>query len=332
MPEPTQAETPVATPALESALESSFNDAPQIKRPEPRQEAAPEESPADPVEADSDSEELVLPDDEPIEQSASDDEFEIVHNGAQVKLSREKTIELARQGFDYTQKTQKLAEDGKALQEQWKRVQQVEQMQNALAPELAQVKAVEAQLRQYQNVDWVQLATDNPLEYPKYRAQYDQLVNAYQSTVGQYQQKAQVVQQHKAQVTSQIVTQQREKLLEKLPTWRDQAKYQQGAEEVRSYLLKEGLDAQTVDGLTDAISVTVAWKAAQYDKLLKAKTDKVKQLRDAPPVVKPGARSQQTDGKTEFAKFRQTFKTQGTKGNSKGQESLLLQKLNRTFK
>jgi hypothetical protein len=332
MPETTQAETPVATPDLEAALESSFNDVPAPKRPEPKQAAAPQESPADPGDEVSDGELLELPDDGPVAQSASDDEFEIVHDGAQVKLSREKTIELARQGFDYTQKTQKLAEANKAVAEQWKRVQQVEQMQTALAPELAQVKAVEAQLRQYQNVDWVQLATDNPLEYPKYRAQYDQLVNAYQSTVGQYQQKAQVVQQQKAQVTAQIVQQQREKLLEKLPTWRDQTKYQQGAQEVRDYLLKEGLDAATVDGLTDAVSVTVAWKAAQYDKLVAQRADRSKQLRDAPAVVKPGARQQAVDGKQEFGKFRQSFKAQGTKGNTRAQEGLLLERLNRAFK
>jgi hypothetical protein len=225
------------------------------------------------------------------------DEFEIVHNGTQKRLSREETIRLAQQGFDYTAKTQAVAEQAKAVQAQLQRVQQLEQLTQALAPDLAQVKAVEAQLRQYQNVDWVQLATDNPLEYPRYHAQYDQLVNAFQGTVNQFQQKASAVQQQKAQITAQIVSQQREKLLDKLPSWRDGAKYQQGAQEVREYLTKEGLDPNTIEGLTDAVSVTVAWKAAQYDKLLRAKTDKVKQLKPLPPVTRPGA--SQPSGSTD---------------------------------
>ena len=332
MPEQTQAETPVSqAPDIEAALESSFGfSEPPKKVPEPQQEVQ-QESLADP-----DSDE-VTPDDlpeieaEPATQSV-EDAFEIVHNGAQVKLSREEAIKYARQGFDYTQKTQALAEQARQLQAQTQRVQELEQMQQALAPELAQVQAVAAQLKQWQNVDWVQLAGDNPLEYPKYRAQYDTLVQAHQVAMQQFQHKAGAIQQHKQVVAAQNVQAQRAKLLEMMPTWSDPAKYEQGAQEVRAYLQKQGVDEQSISQITDARGVVLAWKAAQYDKLLSAKADKVKQLRTAPPVVKPGAVSQQNDGKTEFRKFRQDFRKAGQTGNSRAQEGLLEQRLARAFK
>lgn len=311
-----------AAPSIEERMQNFLTQHDQEQSgapPEPEKPTPAAEQPESPAD------ELTvadLPEDgTEVQAQPTVDEFEIVHNGTQKRLSREETIKLAQQGFDYTQKTMALAEQGKAMQQQLQRVQQMEQMQQALAPELAQVQAVSAQLKQYQNVDWVQLATDNPLEYPKYRAQYDTLVNAYQSTVSQYQQKAQAVQQQKAQVTAQIVSQQREKLLDKLPQWKDESKYRQGAQEVRDYLTKEGLDAATIEGLTDAVSVTVAWKAAQYDKLLRAKTDKVKQLKPLPPVTKPGA-SQGATGSTDQ---RDKLKARlGRTGEMKDAAALLL--------
>ncbi len=287
-----------AAPSIEERMQNFLTQHDQEQSGAPQEPEKPTQAPEQPA---SQADELTvadLPEDSTdVQAQPTVDEFEIVHNGSQKRLSREETIKLAQQGFDYTQKTMAVAEQAKAVQQQLQRVQQMEQLQAALAPELAQVQAVSAQLNQYQNVDWVQLATDNPLEYPKYRAQYDTLVNAYQRTVGQYQQKANAVQQQKAHVTAQIVSQQREKLLDKLPSWKDEAKYRTGAQEVRDYLTKEGLSPETIEGLTDAVSVTVAWKAAQYDKLLRAKTDKVKQLKPLPPVTRPGA--SQSTGSTD---------------------------------
>lgn len=218
------------------------------------------------------------------------DEFEFVHNGQPVKVPRAKAIELARQGFDYTQKTQKLAEDSRATADRLARVQEMEQVLPHLVQDAAQVTAWEAQLKPYQSVDWVALATNDPLAYPQHRAKYDQLINSYQASVNKLQQTGQFIQQRKAQLTSDNLRSEHAKVLQKIPAWSDPQKYQQGAQELRAYLIGEGADPRLVDSLDSSVAVTVAWKAAQYDKLLKAKTEKVKELRTAPPVTRPGAR------------------------------------------
>ena len=244
-----------------------------------------------------------IPDETPPQPSAVD-EFEIVHQGQQRKLTREETIRYAQQGFDYSQKMHAVGEAERNIAKRFEAVQQLEQMQNALAPDLAQVKAVESQLAQWQNINWVQLATDNPLEYPKYRAQYDQLMNAYQMAARQFQQKYQTVQVQKQQVVAQTLEQQRTKLLDLMPDWRDPAKYESGAKDVRDYLIRKGVAPDAVEQLSDAVAVSIAADAAAYDKLKRARSEKSKQLRTVPPVTRPGAAqsTQNVDRQTELSK------------------------------
>ena len=289
-----QAGASQAAPSIEDRMQN-FLDGYNREQSEPTNEPeTPTEQPAAQAEqpqgqAATDD---LTPDDIPGQETEAQpaaDAFEIVHNGQSVTLSREETIRHAQQGFDYQRKTEALAEQSKALAAQMQRVQEMEQMQQALAPDLAQVQAVAAQLKQWQNVDWVQLAGDNPLEYPKYRAQYDTLVHAHQVAMAQFQQKAGAIQQHKQVVAAQTVQQQRAKLLEMMPAWSDPAKYEQGAQEVRSYLQKMGVDEQAIAQITDARGVVLAYKAAQYDKLVAAKNQRDKQLKTVPPVTRPGA-------------------------------------------
>ena len=215
--------------------------------------------------------------------------FEIVHNGTQHKLSREDAIRYAQQGFDYTQKTQALAEHARQVEERFQRVTAIEQAQPLLQQAAAQVQAVAAQLQPYAQVDWVKLATDDPLEYPKHRARFDQLQAAYGSAMGQYNQAQQAVEQQKQVLTAQQLQQERTRMLEQHPEWRDPDKFATVAKEMSSYLLKEGATPEEVNAINGHVAVNVIWKAAQYDKLLAAKNGKVKLMQNAPPVQRPGA-------------------------------------------
>lgn len=314
--------------SMESILESSFGDTPTEKTtPEkPTAESAPELT------------DEVTPDDIPDEVAAAPQEpgtevWEIVHGGQQVKLSRAEMIEHASKGFDYTQKTQALADKGKQIDASLQRVAEMEQLAPLVAQDMAQVQAIAAQLQNFQKVDWVALATNDPLEYPKWRAQYDQLVTAYQSATYQFQTKANQLQEGRTQLTAQRLQQEFPKLMERIPAWKDPAKYQAGAQELRTYLLKQGADPSRVDSMSDSMEASIAYKAMQYDKLVAAKSDKVKQLRSAPPVIKPGASASQTQtGKQDFSKIRQEIRAQGRKGNHSAQEKLVESLLNRTFK
>lgn len=287
MAEPTTPATGVDSGSDDAAVASLV----QRWAPEEPQQAAPVETAEAPVDQAASDE--LTPDDIPVEQdapqSAVEDAFEIVHNGQQRKLNREETIKYAQQGFDYTQKTQALAEQQRQVQAVLQRAQEIEQLATQAAPELAQVKALESQLQQWDKVDWVQLATDNPLEYPKHQAQYDAMRRAYAQAVNQYQQKTQAIQQRRQAITADQLRQERTRLADLVPEFKDETKFAKAAGDIRGYLIGLGAPSEAVDALSDALSVSVAYKAMRYDQLLKAKTDKVKQLRTAPPVTRPNA-------------------------------------------
>lgn len=330
--ETTKAETPVESSNLESVLESSFgfDTPPEVKKPEAQPQ---EESPPDQAEASSD--ELTaddLPEESAPTQSAADEFLEIVHDGTQRTLTREEAIRYSQQGLDYTIKAQAVAQQRQELTQFLQRAQEMEQLQQALAPEIAQVEALKTQLKQYQNVDWVRLAQENPLDYAKYHAQFQTLRDTFQVAQQQVTGKVEQLKEQRKAITAKLVADQHKLLLERNPQYRDPEKFKSMARDVTEYLQSKGLPQERIDALNDAVSLEIAADAAQYRKLLRQKADKVKQIRTAPPVVKPGVVSQQTDSKAEFKKFRQDFKSQGQKGNSRGQESLLVQRLNKAFK
>ncbi len=82
--------------------------------------------------------------------------------------------------------------------------------------------------------------------------------------------------------------------------WKDPDKFVKGVGEVRDYLLKEGAIPEVLQGISDALVIRTAYKAMQYDKLVRAKKDNVKQLRTAPPITRPS--SSQGTAKADQAK------------------------------
>jgi Holliday junction resolvasome RuvABC endonuclease subunit len=256
-------------------------------------EAQPSEQPASPA-----SEEVTpddIPDETPaVAQPAVDAfEIEIVHDGQPRKLNREDTIKYARQGFDYTQKTQRLAEQDRQVNAHLRALAEVQQVQPYLMQERAQVAAFEQQLAQYQNFNWVQLAQNDPLAYPAARAQYDVLTQAHQQAMRAYQGKEGAVKQQLDRVRQERVQSEYARIPELIPAWTDKAKRDAGeAELVKHYETTYGVPPGELANFLggSALAMSVAYKAQKYDQLVKNKANKDKQLRTAPPVTVPGAK------------------------------------------
>ena len=144
--------------------------------------------------------------------------------------------------------------------------------------------------------------------------------------------KAQTILQERQNLTAYQLQQEAAQLRERIPEWRDPAKYEAGAQELRGYLINQGADPAEVDTLSSSLAVSIARKAMLYDKLVYQKHSKSKQLRSAPPVVRPGAAPSSDAGKVSFAKAQQALRNAGKTGTARKQEEILLGMLNRTFK
>ena len=273
--------------AAVSRLVQSEDQAPEEEQPqETPQEAPQQEGQAEELTADD------IPAEEP--QPSAEAVFEIVHEGQTHKIAtREEQIRYMQQGFDYTQKTQRVAEKDRQVSAQLQRLGQLEQFQPQLIQERAQVEALRAQVEQYRNFNWIKLAQDDPLQYPAVRAQYDVLVQAFQDASNQYSQREGVFKQEVSRVAAERRQAENARVPELIPEWKDQARREAGeAQLAKHYQETYGIGFDELNGfLTGAIPLAVAYKAMKYDQLLKSKTDKVKQLRTAPPVTVPGAKS-----------------------------------------
>lgn len=322
---------PGANPQSDVERMTAFLEREEQAEPAPQAEeqvAAPVEQ-QEPTVEQPQTDELTA-DDLPEEQAAADlsgDVFEIVHNGQQHKLSREEAIRYAQQGFDYTHKTEALAADRRALSERLQRLQEVETVQEVLAADYATVKAFEAQLAQYESVDWVKLATDEPLEYPKYRAQYDKLVQGWQMAARQYTQKRNAVSEQMAKIRADALAEEARKLPQINTAWSDPQKFRAASEEMQQYLAAQGMDPKQVADkyLDSAFAVKTLYQSMMYERLLKAKGEKVKQLRQAPPVVRPGASQPVATVKAE--RDKQAFDRLRKTGDLKDAAAALLTRL-----
>jgi hypothetical protein len=257
-----------------------------------------------------------LPDEDAAPQPSAADEFEIVHNGAQHKLPRAEVIKLAQQGFDYTQKTQALAEYAKGLGTALQRLNELEQIAPLVANERATLQSLQAQLKEYDGVNWVAVATNPETRdmYAAHRARYDQLRDSVAQTSARLTEAEQEIRRRKDEVVSVQIKQELQRLPEFVPEWKDQARYEADSKDVIQWMASQGIDIKQVQPYLDsAFSCSVVYKAMKYDKLLKSKGDKSKLLQQAPPVTRPGIANTPGSAKAEKElKIAKQFKKSGS--------------------
>jgi hypothetical protein len=294
MPETTNPQPGVAQEALDpvsrmaNVLTQSEDQAQDVGAEQGAETSQPE---AKPAEQPNDQAELSPEDLEgEVEQSAVD-AFEIVHQGQQVKLTREEAIKYAQQGLDYTRKAQAVAEKDRLIAQQLQRLAEVDQVRPYLQQQEQIVNTFAAQLQPYQQVNWVQLAKEDPLGYPAVRAQFDSLREQYQRAVGEYNHARGAVTQQLQSVWQQRLQQEEARLPEFVPEWRDAKKFESAkADMAKHYETTYGLTRDVLNAKLDsAEAMAIAYKAMKYDQLVRAKSEKTNLLRQKPPVTVPGA-------------------------------------------
>jgi hypothetical protein len=113
-----------------------------------------------------------------------DEEVEFEDTKLKVPKDKAQAIKdaLLRQA-DYTRKTQELADQRKALDAERASVQQASQGE---IDALANVRALDHQIAEYQKVDWDAHFEQNPLDAPRDFARYQGLMQSRQQAAGQY--------------------------------------------------------------------------------------------------------------------------------------------------
>lgn len=221
-------------------------------------------------------------DDSEAEEEVSEPEekyWEITHNGETKKLKDAEIKEYAQKGFDYTQKTQSLAEERKAIQAERERVAAYEKEMEALENDKAELKWIDFQLKNYENVDWNKLAEDDPIGFNKHSHFVRQLETAKARKEGTIKEVREKLKTEKQQEYAKRVRETLETLKRDIPDWNTD--HQRKLDE---YGRNFGFSTDELREMVDPRVIKMMDKAFRFDQLKSQKPTK-----ELPKVAKPGA-------------------------------------------
>lgn len=296
-------EQPAADSDVLDRMSNFFS--PKPEGPVETQEAAPEEASVE------------IEDAEPIE--AQDEEEAPEPTGEQLEIDGEEYVlppklaekvkewkEGALRQEDYTRKTQVLAELQRQVSLNAELLNQQQQFNAAVAPQMSELNRIQGELAKYQGIDWGSLDVET---YVRYKGTVDSLKERglqLQSTLSNVYQQFENWKSQKVQERQRIAVETASKMI---PKWSEDANQAaMNAALAVNYTPDELKNAEFVDGRF----ATLAWKAAQFDKLQSDKASTLSKAQKAPPVVKPGPGQGQTAARDrEYKDLRQRLRKTG---------------------
>jgi len=183
---------------------------------------------------------------------------------------------------DYTQKTQELAEQRKALdqnRELMTRAQMDSAFRESIAAETNQLSVIDAYLSQASKIDWSRMSMEQMF---KQRLEIDQVKEQRAALKETIEGKRSKFSEDMKTKLSELRAKSRELAAKSIPNFNEETE-----KSIRSYAATEGLSEAEIDSvLLDPRSAKVLWKASQFDKV---KAGTVKAVAAAEKVVRPGA-------------------------------------------
>jgi hypothetical protein len=214
--------------------------------------------------------------------------------------------------MDYTQKTQKVAEERKQLEDyaqtikvQEQRLQEDFQTQQALIKDIAHLTAIDDQLTQYQQLNWNELSDSDPVEAQKLFIRYSQLQTQRGQAANELATKHQQMQQSQAQHLQKLVQEGKEALKRDIPGWNDDM-----AREILVSGKGYGFTDQELSTVVDPRLVKLLHDANQWRKLQANPTAKQK-VSQAKPIVKPGAKDTRQQANSQTRQLREELRKSG---------------------
>jgi len=278
---PEEASEDTQEPVAEAEVEETLEQEAETEEAEYESEDD-QELPEDEDEADEDEEYDVDPEDiEYVEEQL----YTVKVDGEEMQVTSEelvKSYQLERAAQKRMQEAAELRKNSEA--EMQALATQREKYGQALERIEAQLNSVQEQPKEY----WDKLYQEDPLEWAKQRDAYRDRkeglarVQAERERVNQEQQ-AQQMQQHQ-----QYLVEQQERLLERIPEWRDEDTAMREKQAIITHAQRMGFSEQELATASDSRAIEVLRKAYLYDELMANKPAAQKKVKKAPKVVKSG--------------------------------------------
>lgn len=231
-------------------------------------------------------EEVVEQEQEQTEQVEETPRYRVKAAGEEREVTLDELIKSYQLGTDYTQKTQSLAEQRKALEAERQAVEQAKALRDQYAERLQAIQQVLAEQSKGENLE--ALKESDPIGYAVKVAELQQRREQLAAVQAEQQRIAYQQQSEQQQRLAQLVAEEQQKLAQAIPEFADPQKGETVRGEIRTYAKQLGFTDQELAQVYDSRAVLTLWKAAQYDKLLSQKPGVQKKVAEAPKVLKPG--------------------------------------------
>lgn len=277
--------------------------------PEAADEADDEGADDDEAEADEDEEE------------ADEEEIQLVTvkiDGKEEQIPLSEAIANYQRQADYTKKTQVLAEQRKAVEQEAAQVQ-VERQQYA---QLLSALTEQLQSMQSQEPDWNRLYNEDPLEYVRQKDIWRDNQEKLQAAQYEQQRIMALNEQQQAKQLQQIVEQNRSRLLEQVPAWNDKAKWEADRKALRDYGVEAGFSDEELNQAYDARAVVALYKAMKYDRMMAKRPQKVQP--GGPKFARAGSSTTAPKSTTQLTKAKQRLAKTGKLRDAAAAFELLL--------
>lgn len=235
-------------------------------------------------ETEEDSEDVEGEEEETEEEEPVEPKFVVKVDGKELEVDKEELIRGYQREADYTRKTQKLAEERRQVESEF---QQVRAEREQYAQVLSQLKQ-KVQEFEPAEPDWNALEAQDPVEYARQWTHFQrrqQQMQAIQQEEARVQALRQVEQQKHLQ---ELLIAERDKLIEKIPDWKNPEKAKAERDGVLEYGKQLGFSDAELDQVTDSRAVIALYKAWKYDQLMSKKPELQNKIKKAPKLLSPG--------------------------------------------
>jgi hypothetical protein len=284
---PTDAVKPEASPerSLDDRILDAFGlgDEPEQTEETEGDQPFPEQTEGEP--------EVLTPEEESPQEPVAD--FEIKHNGEIKKVPVTEAQRLAQMGYDYEFKMQRVHQDAQRVKAMDAAIQARASIQAQALDAMAEAKSYERALSQYANVDWDSENQHDPVGASQKWMQYSRLRDAYGAAQGRIQQLAQPYQQAAQQVDANWAALQEQKLLDRIPEWKDSNKRGQEGQAILQTLAKDyGVAPEEMVGplFYDHRVLSILRDAYKYRQATTNAPKRKGQLQGLPQTARPGAK------------------------------------------
>lgn len=254
------------------------------------------------------SEEVEAEEEEAEEEAPVETKFVVKVDGKELEVDKEELIRGYQREADYTRKTQKLAEERRQVDSELK---QVREEREQYAQVLSQLKQ-KVQEFEPAEPDWDKLEAEDPVEYAR---QWTHFQRRQQQKAAIAQEEARLnslrqIEQEKH--IKELLAAERDKLLERLPEWKDPKKAKEERNAVLEYGKQIGFSDQELDQVTDSRAVVALYKAWKYDQLMSKRPELQAKIKKAPKLLQPGSTGSVNSKKSELNNAKQRLAQTGS--------------------